>query len=143
LRESLVPRAAVLTPNIPEAEALSGRSIGSVIDMEAAGKALLDLGPKAVLMKGGHLPGAAVTDLLVTADAVRRFEAPRIETMATHGTGCTLASAIACGLAQGMALEATVVRARAYVRRAMETAPGLGQGHGPMNHAHTVAPFEG
>ncbi|SDE94013.1 bifunctional hydroxymethylpyrimidine kinase/phosphomethylpyrimidine kinase [Rhodospira trueperi] len=143
LRDLLVPRAAVLTPNVPEAEALSGRAIGSVTDMEAAGKALLDLGPEAVLMKGGHLPGATVTDLLVTADAVRRFDAPRIETTATHGTGCTLASAIACGLAQGMALEDTVARARAYVRRAMETAPGFGQGHGPMNHAHTVAPFKG
>jgi hydroxymethylpyrimidine/phosphomethylpyrimidine kinase len=143
LRESLVPRAAVLTPNIPEAEALSGRRIGSVADMEAAGKALLDLGPEAVLMKGGHLPGATVTDLLVTAAAVQRLDAPRIETAATHGTGCTLASAIACGLAQGLALDRAVARARAYVRRAMETAPGLGQGHGPMNHAHTVAPFEG
>jgi len=143
LRDRLVPLAAVLTPNVPEAEVLLGRAIASIADMEAAGRALLDLGPAAVLMKGGHLDGDTVTDLLVTPHGVRRFEGPRVNTTATHGTGCTLASAIACSLAQGLDLVAAVARARAYVRRAMETAPGLGGGHGPMNHGHTVAPFEG
>jgi hydroxymethylpyrimidine/phosphomethylpyrimidine kinase len=109
--------------------------------MEVVGLALLAYGPRAVLMKGGHLPGDTVTDLLVTAEGVARFDAPRVASRATHGTGCTLASALACGLAQGMALPDAVIRARAYVRRAMETAPGFGAGHGPMNHAHTVAPF--
>jgi hydroxymethylpyrimidine/phosphomethylpyrimidine kinase len=143
LRDRLVPLAAVLTPNIPEAEALLGRTIADVEAMEAAGRALLDLGPGAVLMKGGHLDGATVTDLLVTPHGTQRFEGPRIDTKSTHGTGCTLASALACSLAQGRDLPAAVARARAYVRRAMETAPGLGGGHGPMNHGHTVAPFEG
>lgn len=143
LRERLVPLAAVLTPNVPEAEALLGRTIPDVEAMEAAGRALLDLGPDAVLMKGGHLDGATVTDLLVTPHGTQRFEAPRIDTNSTHGTGCTLASALACSLAQGRDLPAAVARARAYVRRAMETAPGLGGGHGPMNHGHTVTPFEG
>ncbi|WP_339325392.1 bifunctional hydroxymethylpyrimidine kinase/phosphomethylpyrimidine kinase [Pararhodospirillum photometricum] len=94
-------------------------------------------------MKGGHLPGDIVTDLLITAEGVTRFAAPRLDTRSTHGTGCTLASAIAVGLAQGRPLVSAVARARAYVRRAMETAPGLGRGHGPLNHACTVAPFEG
>lgn len=142
LRTRLVPRATVLTPNVPEAEALCGRPISDLADMEIAGRALLSLGPRAVLMKGGHLPGEVVTDVLVTAEGVAWFEAPRIASSATHGTGCTLASALACGLAQGMALPDAVARARSYVRRAVETAPGFGGGHGPMNHGHTVAPFE-
>ncbi|WP_299439037.1 bifunctional hydroxymethylpyrimidine kinase/phosphomethylpyrimidine kinase [uncultured Rhodospira sp.] len=142
LRTALVPLATLLTPNVPEAEVLSGRRIASVDEMEAAGRELLALGPHAVLMKGGHLPGDTVTDLLVTPQSVHRFDAPRIDSTATHGTGCTLASAIACGLAQGHPMDKAIARARAYVRRAMETAPGLGQGHGPMNHAHTVAPFD-
>jgi len=142
LRDLLVPLASLLTPNAPEAEALTGETIADVGDLERVGRRLLDLGPRAVLMKGGHLPGETVTDLLVTADGVHRFQGLRIQTQATHGTGCTLASSIACGLAQGRSLVGAVVRARAYVRRAMETAPGLGQGHGPMNHGHTVAPFE-
>jgi len=143
LRDRLVPLAALLTPNLPEAEVLLGRTIRSLSDMEDAGRALLDLGPGAVLMKGGHLDGEMVTDLLVTAHGTERFDGARIDSAATHGTGCTLASAIACSLAQGMDLSAAVGRARAYVRRAMETAPGLGGGHGPMNHGHTVAPFPG
>lgn len=142
LRNHLVPRATVLTPNVPEAEVLSGRTIGSLNEMTEAGQALLALGPSAVLMKGGHLPGDPVTDLLVTRDGVHRFDGPRVHSQATHGTGCTLASAVACGLGQGRPLPEAIARARAFVRRAMETAPGLGHGHGPMNHGHTVAPFE-
>ncbi|GEO81421.1 bifunctional hydroxymethylpyrimidine kinase/phosphomethylpyrimidine kinase [Pararhodospirillum oryzae] len=137
----LLPLATVLTPNLPEAEVLLGRAIDGENGLEAAGRALLDLGPRAVLMKGGHLPGDTVTDVLVTADGVTRWPAPRLHTRATHGTGCTLASAVACGLAQGLDLVAAVERARAYVRLAMRTAPGLGHGHGPLNHACTVAPF--
>ena len=96
-----------------------------------------------MLVKGGHLDGETVTDVLATRDGHETFASPRIETPHTHGTGCTLASAIATGLAQGLALRAAVVRARAYLQQALRTAPGLGQGHGPVNHSHTVGRFDG
>ena len=140
VRRLLLPRATLITPNLPEAEALSGRKIASGTEMQAAGEALLALGPKAVLMKGGHLPGPRVHDVLVTAGEVRVFESPRIETRHTHGTGCTLASAIAAGIAQGLVLADAVVRARAYVQAAIKSAPGYGKGHGPLDHAVTVDP---
>ena len=136
----LLPLATVLTPNLPEAELLTGLSIGSVAAMRAAATHLLGLGPRAVLLKGGHLPGEAVTDLLATADCMESFSAPRIATAHTHGTGCTLASALATFLAQGRDLPAAVAGARAYVRAAIAAAPGLGHGHGPLNHAVTVDP---
>jgi hydroxymethylpyrimidine/phosphomethylpyrimidine kinase len=106
--------------------------------MQRAGEKLLALGARAVLMKGGHLAGDRVVDLLFEGGQVHRFEDARIASRNTHGTGCTLASAIAAGLAQKMELGAAVARARAYVRQAIETAPGLGKGHGPLNHAVTV-----
>jgi len=137
----LLPMAAVLTPNIPEAEALTGLTIATPDQMIVAGRALLALGAQAVLVKGGHLEGDLLTDVLMTADDVHCFEGKRIDTTNTHGTGCTLASAIACGLAQGLPLRQAVARARDYVRIAIETAPGFGKGHGPLNHAHTVASF--
>jgi len=135
----LVPRADVLTPNLPEAAVLTGRSVETVDDMLAAGEALLKLGPRAVLMKGGHLPGNRLTDILMTSAGRVIMEGERIETKNTHGTGCTTASAIAVGLAQGLDVETAVRRARAYVLTAIRTAPGYGDGHGPLNHAHTVA----
>ena len=141
LIQRLVRGAALITPNLPEAEALTGRSIKTLEDMEAAVPALRALGADAVLLKGGHLEGARVVDLLVTANGIERFEDSRIDSRATHGTGCTLASAIAAGLADGMSLTSAVTRARAYVRAAMLSAPGLGKGHGPLNHGHTVMPF--
>ncbi len=131
----LLPRAAVLTPNLPEAEALTGMEIDSVAGMRRAADALLRLGAHAVLLKGGHLPGEVVTDLLATDQGAEAFAAPRIVSRHTHGTGCTLASAIATGLAQGMALREAVVRARRYVRAAIAAAPGYGSGHGPLNHS--------
>ncbi len=137
MKAHLFPRASVITPNLPEAAAML--DIAEIVDveaMEAAGRALLDLGPRAVLMKGGHLPGGQVTDLLITKAGMSRFDGPRIESRHTHGTGCTMASAIASGLAQGLALSDAVAAARAYVTRAIETAPGLGHGHGPLNHMH-------
>jgi hydroxymethylpyrimidine/phosphomethylpyrimidine kinase len=143
LKTRLLPRARLATPNIPEAEALLGRAIGGPGEMEAAARALLDLGPEAVLLKGGHLEGERVVDVLAEGDRIRRFEGPRIATRHTHGTGCTLASAAAQGLAQGMELAAAVARARAYVLEAIATAPGFGAGHGPLNHGHTVRPFDG
>lgn len=139
--DRLLPLATVLTPNVPEAEVLTGLTITSVDDMRRAGDRLLALGPRAVLMKGGHLDGAIVTDLLLTAEGETCLTGERIDTPHTHGTGCTLASAIACGLAQGLAPAAAVARARRYVEIAIRTAPGLGHGHGPLNHSHTVKPF--
>jgi hydroxymethylpyrimidine/phosphomethylpyrimidine kinase len=138
VRRRLLPRATIITPNLPEAEALSGRKIASAREMQAAGETLLGLGPKAVLMKGGHLPGPLVHDMLVVPGEVRVFESPRIDTRHTHGTGCTLASAIAAGIAQRLPLADAVARARAYVQAAIKNAPGYGKGHGPLDHAVTV-----
>jgi hydroxymethylpyrimidine/phosphomethylpyrimidine kinase len=144
LKSSLLPKARLATPNIPEAEALLGEKINGPEDMESAARALLDLGPEAVLLKGGHLEGDRLVDILVDQGGViERFEGLRIETRHTHGTGCTLASACAEGLARGLALGTAVARARAYVLEAIATAPGLGGGHGPLNHGHTVKPFGG
>jgi hydroxymethylpyrimidine/phosphomethylpyrimidine kinase len=138
LKRLLVSRAAVLTPNLPEAEILAGCSIESRAAMEETARALLDLGCRAVLLKGGHLLGDTVYDVLATASDVRVWESPRIDSRHTHGTGCTLASAIAAGLAQGLAVEAAVERARDYVQRAIARAPGFGHGHGPLDHAHPL-----
>lgn len=138
LRRLLLPLSAVITPNLPEAEALTGLSIRTEADMHLAAKAILALGVPAVLLKGGHLDSDTVTDLLATAAGIELFAAPRIPTRHTHGTGCTTASAVAAGLAQGMSLRDSVVRARAYVRAAISQAPGFGQGHGPLDHTVTV-----
>jgi hydroxymethylpyrimidine/phosphomethylpyrimidine kinase len=138
LKRRLVPRAAVLTPNLPEAEILGRRKIGDVAAMHEAAMALLGLGCRTVLLKGGHLAGDTVHDVLATASGLREWTSPRIDSRHTHGTGCTLASAIAAGLAQGMDVEAAVDRARAYVQRAIASAPGLGRGHGPLDHAHPL-----
>jgi hydroxymethylpyrimidine/phosphomethylpyrimidine kinase len=143
LRARLLPLAALLTPNAPEAEALTGMTIRGVDDMQRAGEALCRAGAAAALVKGGHLDGAEVTDVLVTGQGVEIFRSPRIDSSSTHGTGCTLASAIATGIAQGLGLKDAVARARAYVREAIRTAPGFGHGHGPLNHAHTVRQFPG
>jgi hydroxymethylpyrimidine/phosphomethylpyrimidine kinase len=138
LKRRLAPRAAVLTPNLPEAEILCGREIADLAAMREAARTLLDLGCRAVLLKGGHLLGDVVHDLLATASGIREWQSKRIDSRHTHGTGCTLASAIAAGLAQGMAVENAVERARDYVQRAIASAPGLGRGHGPLNHAHPL-----
>src|SRR5215472_8446998 len=138
LKNRLVPRAAVLTPNLPEAEILCGRAINDVAAMREAAQVLLALGCGAVLLKGGHLDGDTVHDVLASDTGVTEWTSPRITTRHTHGTGCTLASAIAAGLAQGMAVVASVERARDYVQRAIAAAPGLGRGHGPLDHAHPL-----
>ena len=134
LKRSLLPLATLLMPNLPEAEALTGLAITSLDEMRHAAEALLTLGVPAVMLKGGHLPGPMVVDLLATVDGITLLERPRIATRHTHGTGCTLASAVAAGLAQGMALPEAVLRARAYVQAAIAGAPGFGKGHGPLNH---------
>jgi len=138
LRDRLLPMATLLTPNLPEAEVLAGFAVRVEADMTRAAEKLRALGARAVLMKGGHLAGDRVVDLLFHDGGIDRFEDARIASRHTHGTGCTLASSIAAGLAQKMSLTAAVARARAYVRKAIETAPGYGQGHGPLNHAVTV-----
>ena len=135
LKALLVPRAALLTPNAPEAEALTGLEVATTDDLRRAGEALLDQGAHAVLLKGGHVPGPRVTDVLMTRHGETVFEGERIETRHTHGTGCTLASACATGLAQGLPLDAACARAWDYVHRALLGAPGLGQGAGPLDHA--------
>ena len=138
LSERLLPHADLLTPNAPEAAALSGQLVETIEDALIAARSMRDMGPGAILMKGGHLGGDTVIDLLFKdEDQPMRFTGPRIHSSDTHGTGCTLASACATGLAQGLSLEAAVGRAHHYVRVAIETAPGYGAGYGPINHAHT------
>jgi hydroxymethylpyrimidine/phosphomethylpyrimidine kinase len=140
VRDILLPMATLLAPNAPEAETLTGLRIATPADLRQAGAALLRMGAKAVLMKGGHLEGDDLTDILITPQGEHIFTAPRIQTRHTHGTGCTLASACAAGLAQNLPLQEAVARAHAYVQAAIATAPGYGAGHGPLNHAHTVKP---
>jgi len=135
VRDRLIPQAALLTPNAPEAAALTGLVVETTDDLRRAGEALLTRGAKAVLMKGGHIEGGVLTDILMTSYGETTFSGPRLETRHTHGTGCTLASACAVGLAQGLSLEAAVARAWAYVAEAIRRAPGLGAGHGPLDHA--------
>ncbi|CAN5222148.1 bifunctional hydroxymethylpyrimidine kinase/phosphomethylpyrimidine kinase [soil metagenome] len=138
VRSLMIPRATLLTPNAPEAEALTGIVVADLDGQRRAGSALLALGAKAVLMKGGHVPGPQVIDLLLTADGEVVMAGPRLETTSTHGTGCTLASACAAGIAMGLPLETAVARARAYVAEAIRRAPGLGGGHGPLDHGWPV-----
>lgn len=128
LKRKLLPLAFLITPNIPEAEALTG-----VSNMDEAGKRLLDLGCRAVLIKGGHAEGAPV-DVLYTAKGRWRFPGERVFTKRTHGTGCTYSAAITACLAQGNSLNEAIVRAKRFVQEAIETAPELGQGQGPVNH---------
>ena len=139
LRDTLLPMASVVTPNLPEAGVLLDRDLSDMEEMADAAAALLELGPGAVLLKGGHLEGDEIVDLLAARDAApMRWISERIDTPHTHGTGCTLASAVAAGLAQGLALEPAVARARDYVRGAILAAPGYGAGHGPLNHAYRI-----
>jgi hydroxymethylpyrimidine/phosphomethylpyrimidine kinase len=134
LRHRLIPRATLLTPNLPEASLLIGQPIATLADMEAAVPALRALGARNLLLKGGHLAGDAITDLLITPSDTVRFSSTRIATPHTHGTGCTLASAIATFLGAGLALEEAVAKARGYVHQAILHAPGFGKGHGPLMH---------
>lgn len=134
----MIPRATLLTPNAPEAAALTGLSVETTDDLRRAGEALLAMGAQAVLMKGGHVEGERVVDVLMTAHGETTFEGERIDTRHTHGTGCTLASACATGLAQGLSLNEAVARAWNYVHEAMLRAPGFGAGHGPLDHGWTL-----
>ncbi len=133
-RALMIPLAALLTPNAPEAAALTGVPVTSLEGQRRAGEALLRAGAGAVLIKGGHVPGPRVIDLLLTPQGETTFEGPRQGTRHTHGTGCTLASACATGLAQGMGLTEAVARAVAYTAEAIARAPGFGAGAGPLDH---------
>jgi hydroxymethylpyrimidine/phosphomethylpyrimidine kinase len=141
LKRRLIARARLVTPNLPEVAALTGLAVASLDDMRRAADRLLALGAAAVMIKGGHLAGDRLIDLVVDGAQSFVIEASRIATRSTHGTGCTLASAIAAGIAQGMTLRPAIERAHAYVQRAIATAPGLGRGHGPLNHAHPCEPI--
>ncbi len=147
IRTRLIPLATLVTPNLDEAAILVGFPVSDLSAMERAGQKLLELGAAAALMKGGHIPGSEVVDILVTAGGTQRFSHPRLKTTSTHGTGCTLSAAVAAGLAMRIggwtagrrvppdALATAVSDALDYVHRAIATAPGLGQGHGPLNHS--------
>jgi hydroxymethylpyrimidine/phosphomethylpyrimidine kinase len=134
LRAELLPRAHIVTPNLPEAEVLSGLTIRSGDDMRAAGERILKLGPRVVLVKGGHLDGPESVDVACTAQGSFELRRPRIATRHTHGTGCTLSSAIAANLALGLDDHTALSRARDYLDGAIRHAPGLGRGHGPLGH---------
>lgn len=141
LRERLLPMADILTPNLPEAEKLLGCDpIRDEAGMEAAARALLSLGPKAVLMKGGHLPNGDSVDLFHDGRHVHRLPAKRIVTQNTHGTGCTLSSAIAAYLARGFEPAKAVEAAKSYIASAIAAADALaiGHGHGPVHHFHAL-----
>jgi len=136
LKVRMFPLATLVTPNIIEASLLTGIEIKGISDMIKAGEVMLAAGAEAVLVKGGHLSGNRLADILISPDgAPIIIESHRISTRHTHGTGCTLASAVAALLAQGLPLEQAFRQAHDYVRRAIELAPGFGKGHGPLGHA--------
>lgn len=130
----LIPGAILVTPNAPEAEVLTGKSVDGINGQRRAAEALLELGAKGVLVKGGHVPGKIIHDVLQTERGEWLFESERIQTSSTHGTGCTLASASAAMIAQGLSVSDAVNSARDYLHEAIKQAPGLGKGHGPVAH---------
>lgn len=138
LKTRLLPLTRLLTPNIPETQTLTSIPVRNAEDMQRAGDSLRRLGASAVLVKGGHADNDVVEDVLVSDEGVRVFSSPRIDSRNTRGTGCTLSTAIACGLAQGLSLIQSIERARAFVQDAIRTAPGFGHANGPLNHLHRV-----
>ena len=134
IKELLIPLASIITPNIPEAQALTGIEIEDVQDMEKACRLLYSLGAGSVLLKGGHMEGDTLVDVFYDGSKFKHLVYERINTKNTHGTGCTLASAIASYLAKGLSLEESVLKAREYVQGAIKHSLNLGKGHGPLNH---------
>jgi hydroxymethylpyrimidine kinase/phosphomethylpyrimidine kinase len=134
LRERLVPRATVVTPNLDEARILVEQDVRTPEEMEAAGQALVRMGAQAALVKGGHLSGTEIVDILVRPGGARPFRHAKIDTTSTHGTGCTLSAGIVAGLARGASLDQAAAAALDFVHRAIQWAPRLGTGHGPLNH---------
>lgn len=139
LRRQLLPLAEVVTPNLPESQVLTGLPVDTLAERIAAARAILALGARSAVIKGGHGDEDPVVDLLVDGDGVREFRATRVHGTSTHGTGCTFSAAIAAGLARGLSVPAAVDQARTYLSAAMAQAPGLGHGHGPLNHFPSVA----
>ena len=137
LRARLLPLAAVVTPNLPEAETLTGLSLTTDADLRRAAAQIIGMGARAVVVKGGHRDGPAA-DLFYDGVRFQEFTAPRLDTRNTHGTGCTFAAALAAGLAQGKDLLAAVAQAKDYVTEAIRHAYPLGQGHGPLHHFYKV-----
>ena len=137
LKSRLLPLATVVTPNIPEAEVLTGASIQTREDSRRAAEAVHGMGPRVVVVKGGHLAGPP-TDLFYDGEGFRELHAPRIDTKNTHGTGCTFASAIAAGLAKGLGPWDAVVQAKTFITEAIQNAYPVGQGHGPVNHFYRM-----
>jgi hydroxymethylpyrimidine/phosphomethylpyrimidine kinase len=135
LKERLIPKAFLVTPNLHEAAELAGIPIRGIPDMEEAARRIAGLGARAVLVKGGHLPGEAV-DVLYRSGEIRHYRAPRVDTPHTHGTGCTYSAAITAQLAQGRDLEEAIAAAKRFITSAIQNNPGLGKGSGPVNH-HT------
>lgn len=141
LREELLPLAALVTPNLPEAEALVGSPVQTRTEREEAAGRIVAMGARAVLIKGGHGPGDLLEDLLYDGESFHVFRAERVVTRHTHGTGCTLSAAAATGLGQGLSLYDAVERAIRYVQSAIRYAPGYGRGHGPLGHHVGVSPW--
>lgn len=134
VRRLMVPGAALVTPNAPEAEVLTGKAVDGLNGQRRAAEKLLDMGARAALIKGGHIPGDVIVDVLATQKGEHFFDGPRIATKATHGTGCTLASGIAAGLARGLQLADAVGLSRAFLFEAIARAQVLGKGNGPVDH---------
>ena len=137
----LLPRAEVVTPNLVEAEALCARAARTPSEIRDAARAIRDLGPEVVVVKGGHAEGAESVDLVHDADGFFEIRGPRLSTRATHGTGCTLSAAITAGLACGHSARDAALRARRYLEGAMSSAGSLGAGAGPMHHLHPFYPW--
>ncbi|PPR78954.1 MAG: Hydroxymethylpyrimidine/phosphomethylpyrimidine kinase [Alphaproteobacteria bacterium MarineAlpha2_Bin1] len=141
LINNLIPHATIVTPNIPEAEIISNMRIRTEKEIIKAGMLILSMGPSAVLMKGGHSNSEIVKDYLIQENNIDIFEAIRINTNNTHGTGCTLSAAIASGLSKGNEIKKSVAIAHEYVNKAIKNAPGIGRGFGPLNHVHSIEPL--
>ena len=142
LRRLILPLATLVTPNLPEAEALVGHRVETAQERERAAREIVDMGAGAVLIKGGHGQGEEIEDLLFDGERFYRFTSRRIVTRHTHGTGCTLSAAIATGLGEGMELQSAVRRGIAFVQAAIRLAPGLGGGHGPLDHHAGQFPWQ-
>ncbi|MEK7668727.1 MAG: bifunctional hydroxymethylpyrimidine kinase/phosphomethylpyrimidine kinase [Gemmatimonadota bacterium] len=140
IAQRLIPLATLVTPNLDEARILVGDEVATVEQMERAARALLKMGAYGALVKGGHRAGGEVVDVLAVDGEVRRFARPKLATASTHGTGCTLSAAVAAGLALGRPLATAVADALDFVHRAIANAPGLGKGHGPLNHFVAAPP---
>jgi len=137
LAQELLPLAMIVTPNIPEAEVITGRPIATLADMEAAARTIWAMGPKHVLIKGGHLAGDS-TDILFDGENFTYFKSPRIATKNTHGTGCTLSSAIAANLGRGLPVAEAVAKAKEYITTAIEHSLAIGKGVGPTHHFYDL-----